>query len=167
MFNMLHCRPKTGGGSMYTYETVNGNIVRRKAKKIVCHCGKEWLIREDRNHSGLCRSCKMKYDKNPRYGKDPHNKGDATYNRREYFKEFYRNKRLSNRKRAVEELGGKCLDCGIENLPLCCWDFHHVGKKTKPISQLCMYRWETVKKELEYCILLCAFCHRIRHSKDE
>ncbi len=152
---------------MFTYETVNGKIVKRKAKKVVCLCGKEWLIRADRNHSGLCRSCGFKKELNPRFGKEAHNKGIWTFNRKEYSKVYNKNKRHENKLKAVEMLGAKCQHCSIENIHPSCWDFHHVDKKESSISQLLNLSWKQIKKELESCILLCVCCHRILHSQYE
>lgn len=69
--------------------------------------------------------------------------------------------------RAVAYLGGKCQDCKRVH-PLAVYDFHHLdpSQKEASISRL-LYKkvnWDTKKTELDKCVLLCANCHRIRHS---
>lgn len=58
-----------------------------------------------------------------------------------------------------------CQDCG-ESDPVCL-DFHHLDSKTKEYDVSRM-TWgtpfEKIKKEIEKCIVLCANCHRKRHS---
>lgn len=76
-------------------------------------------------------------------------------------------KRRQDRKtRAVERLGGKCTDCN-KSYPLSCYDFHHTNPEEKdfnPCSGLTKTD-EVFFAEIDKCILLCANCHRIRHSK--
>ena len=71
------------------------------------------------------------------------------------------------------EMGNKCVDCGLEvgkeNPPLC-FDFHHIGKKDFNIGGMLLAAsrsdkdYDIVKKELEKCVVVCAICHRKRHS---
>jgi len=72
-------------------------------------------------------------------------------------------RRFRTKTRAVELLGGKCKDCGWSG-HLAGYDFHHLHGKDFSIGQVANKSWEIVKQELEKCILLCARCHRIRHS---
>lgn len=76
-------------------------------------------------------------------------------------------KRRSNKKKAVEYLGGKCIDCNKE-WPLAVYDFHHLDPSQKdiPASWLMNWNWGVQQKELDKCVLLCANCHRLRHHKD-
>jgi hypothetical protein len=65
---------------------------------------------------------------------------------------------------AVRLLGGKCKDCGWDG-SVVGFDFHHSsGDKDFAISSASYKAWSSVKKELKKCVLLCAVCHRIRHS---
>jgi hypothetical protein len=65
---------------------------------------------------------------------------------------------------AVAYKGGKCVDCGLKTSEFCVYDFHHedankefaIGSNTKS--------FESIKVELDKCTLLCANCHRVRHS---
>jgi hypothetical protein len=65
-------------------------------------------------------------------------------------------------------MGGKCTDCGGV-FPLACFDFHHLDPSTKDFDP-CRGLTKSKAKlfaELEKCVLLCANCHRIRHSTYE
>ena len=70
-----------------------------------------------------------------------------------------------NKEKAIAYLGNVCFDCkGL--FPQEVYDFHHLDPKEKEISpSKAKFRsWENYKKELDKCVLLCANCHRIRHS---
>lgn len=76
---------------------------------------------------------------------------------------------LSNRLRAIEHAGSKCIDCGgiFHHSAM---DFHHLNPKTKEtaggrgLDIDCS--WPRILKELVKTILLCANCHRIRHYRE-
>jgi hypothetical protein len=79
-------------------------------------------------------------------------------------------KKLSRSKkvRAVEYLGGKCSICGY-NKCMAALDFHHKNGDDKymSIGKLLIRSWDTIQKELDKCVLLCANCHReIRYLKE-
>ena len=67
---------------------------------------------------------------------------------------------------AIEYKGGKCSKCGYDKCPDAL-DFHHVDESQKEFNLShnghCR-AWETVKKELDKCILVCANCHREIHA---
>ena len=67
--------------------------------------------------------------------------------------------------RAVAYKGGKCERCGYSK-SYAALDFHHLDKKNKlfVIGGGIYYRWETVRKELDKCIMLCSNCHREEHE---
>ena len=70
---------------------------------------------------------------------------------------------------AVIYMGGACRDCGlISDLQndLSCFDFHHLNEQEKDFAiNAWNGSWDTLERELQKCILLCACCHRKRHSK--
>lgn len=72
------------------------------------------------------------------------------------------------RKRLVAYKGGKCQSCGIiftgNNLSI--FDFHHIDPTKKTGANRNVYGYETRRKEVENCLLLCANCHRLVHSKE-
>jgi hypothetical protein len=66
------------------------------------------------------------------------------------------------KQRAVDYLGGKCKKCGY-NKSLVALDFNHLDPSKKLKNLSAMQRgnsWETIKRELDKCELLCANCHR-------
>lgn len=67
---------------------------------------------------------------------------------------------------AIEYKGGKCSKCGYDKCPDAL-DFHHVDESQKEFNLShnghCR-SWETIKKELDKCILVCSNCHREIHA---
>ena len=80
--------------------------------------------------------------------------------------EYSDERRRSIKIKAIEYLGGKCVDCGIVDDP-CIYDFHHVDPTIKEIAFGTRggKSFESLKSELDKCVLLCANCHRKRHNK--
>ncbi len=77
----------------------------------------------------------------------------------------YTTERFRRRKKqAVEYKGSRCVDCGGV-FPYYVYDFHHLDptQKEMQFNRLRRRSWETIKAELDKCVLLCANCHRIRH----
>jgi predicted transcriptional regulator len=79
------------------------------------------------------------------------------------------NKRVFYKKQLVEYKGGKCEKCGY-NSCLNALEFHHRDPTEKEISITNLFKWgkldfESAKKEIDKCSLLCANCHREIHSK--
>ena len=66
--------------------------------------------------------------------------------------------------KAIQYLGGKCVDCGYMGHPVA-FDFDHKNplEKEFKISGKYKFRWKELKKELNKCSLRCSNCHRIRH----
>lgn len=63
--------------------------------------------------------------------------------------------------------GGKCEHCGADDLPMCCYHFHHIGKKDFLIGRKLYQRIsKELMDELDKCILLCANCHAIQHYNE-
>jgi predicted HNH restriction endonuclease len=74
-------------------------------------------------------------------------------------------RRQSHKKRAVELLGGKCSICGY-NKYIGALEFHHTDPTKKDMTIAGSgKKWETIKEEVEKCMLLCANCHREMHCK--
>lgn len=107
-------------------------------------CGKEI---SHKNNTKICFDCRSKYKK---------------YDNQYYYLKDFR-KRL--KEKAVEYKGGKCVICGY-NKSLRALDFHHVDetKKDFSISRNTNRSWESIKKELDKCILVCSNCHREIHD---
>lgn len=64
----------------------------------------------------------------------------------------------------IKEISG-CVRCGESDIA--CLDFHHTGdeKKDFTISKVIGlgYSIDSIKKEIDKCIILCANCHRKLH----
>jgi hypothetical protein len=66
--------------------------------------------------------------------------------------------------RAVELLGGKCSCCGY-NKYIGALEFHHKNPSEKDFEVVkTLRKWESILKELNKCVLLCANCHREEHA---
>ena len=148
---------------------------RRRARKITCEgCGTEWLVRKDRKHSGYCRSCKFSGEKNPSYGKQPHNYINGKRDK-ECTTEYSKKVRRERKKKIILMMGNMCHHCGAKNLPICCYHTHHVDPETKVFSimsklnenRLFKNNWEIILQEIKKCELLCIHCHKIHHFGDE
>jgi len=86
--------------------------------------------------------------------------------RAEYLKKAVDKRRKMIRKMAVEYKGYKCAICGYDKC-LQALEFHHIDSNSKDFgisAKRYTRSWESVKKELDKCILLCANCHRELHE---
>lgn len=64
---------------------------------------------------------------------------------------------------AVKYKGGKCRKCGYKKC-VGAMDFHHIDPKEKDFTiSGNAGKWETLKKELDKCELLCKNCHAEQH----
>ena len=73
--------------------------------------------------------------------------------------------RYKNKIELQEYLGGRCERCGNDDHRVL--DFHHTKDKKFTISGRLHCSIADLKEEADKCILLCANCHRIEHSKDK
>ena len=64
---------------------------------------------------------------------------------------------------AIEFLGKKCVSCGW-NGDQAALQFHHLKGKDFTIGNVANKSWDSIKKEMQKCVLLCANCHSIEHS---
>ncbi|MDP1706214.1 MAG: hypothetical protein Q8L36_00070 [bacterium] len=90
-------------------------------------------------------------------------KDKRTYaDRREELIRAVAKRRRKIKQLSIEYKGGKCQLCGYSKYQGAL-DLHHKNPKTKlfGIGDKGYTRsWETVKKELDKCVLVCANCHR-------
>ena len=78
-------------------------------------------------------------------------------------------RRLAYRISAANYKNNECEICGlkrntIDDLEI--FDFHHIDKINKSFElgdNIESKKWETVKQELDKCMMLCANCHRKQH----
>jgi len=115
----------------------------------------KWPKDEDGRIIRRCRSCSRI---NP----------DAKVHNTSILIDEHRKKRMAQKVRAIRYLGGKCMDCDLvyDGTNAYAFDFHHRDpsqKKFLPTSK--NYSWEKCRIELDKCDLLCAICHRARHSE--
>lgn len=68
------------------------------------------------------------------------------------------------KQRAVDYMGGKCQKCEITGDPSI-FDFHHKIPEEKDfdLASKKLSSFDTIKPELDKCMLLCACCHRLVH----
>ena len=71
-------------------------------------------------------------------------------------------RRVRTKKAAVHFLGGACVGCGEKDFVVL--EFHHLRSKDFNLGEISNKSWDKVKKELKKCSLLCANCHRRKHS---
>ena len=66
---------------------------------------------------------------------------------------------------AIKLLGGRCVKCGWQGNQAA-FQFHHRNPKEKDfiIGNVANKSWDSIKAEMQKCILLCANCHMIEHS---
>ncbi len=66
---------------------------------------------------------------------------------------------------AIKYLGSKCQKCDWYGNQAA-MQFHHKDKNKKDfiIGNVANKSWDSIKKEMQKCILLCANCHMIEHS---
>jgi len=73
-------------------------------------------------------------------------------------------RRLKLKLKFVEQLGGKCTECGYKELPEIL-NFHHIdeGKKGFTISYNYNLSEKKLNEEVKKCKLLCPTCHTKHH----
>lgn len=76
-------------------------------------------------------------------------------------------KRKLLKQKCVDYKGGCCQQCGY-NKSNAALDFHHLDPTYKEFNfSKKKVKWETLQKELDKCILVCANCHREIHEKEK
>jgi hypothetical protein len=76
-------------------------------------------------------------------------------------------RRKKIKEKAINYKGGCCQKCGY-NKCVGALEFHHLNPNEKDFSLSSngySLSWETIKKELDKCILVCANCHREIHEE--
>lgn len=87
--------------------------------------------------------------------------------RNKKYKTNVNTKRALLKAKFILQKGNKCNKCGVENLPICCYEFHHRDHKEKEftISLYLSGKKANLQNELDKCDLLCSYCHSIEHAK--
>lgn len=108
--------------------------------------------------NNICLKCKSEYEKQHQMGN-----------------KYQRNRRRKIKLRLIKQLGGKCGICGYDDLSiLCVFDVHHLkeNKKKFDITKIIntkgfkIFTDPEITKELKFCVLVCANCHRKIHYKE-
>jgi hypothetical protein len=132
-------------------------MYKDKVKLLEYDRNRKATIRAQRRANGLCTVC----GKPGRVGK---RECETCLKRRMQKRELLKRK-------AVEYLGGRCVDCGLQTDIIAVYDFHHkdMDEKAGIISDFLTVKksWKAIQEELDKCVLLCANCHRIRHAQRE
>lgn len=79
-------------------------------------------------------------------------------------KEWHKKTKIETKKWAINYKGGECARCGVSNLPIVCYQFHHIDPKSKkynPGRLIVQKPNKKLKDELDKCVLVCANCHMI------
>lgn len=101
--------------------------------------------------NSYCRECERKKARASAKNVTPEKRQQYATNRQS---RYYR--RLE---KAVEILGGVCVDCGSDQD----LEFDHV-EEGNSIPTIIMRRWSYVLTELSKCELRCAVCHAVKHG---
>lgn len=114
-----------------------------------------------------CPDCKITKNLTEFYACKSRNKGVMCYCKLCFNKRCQQ--RWINRKlKAISYKGGKCIDCNLQlqNSHYAVFEFHHLDPSLKDHDwgKLRLTSWAKITQELDKCVLLCANCHRIRHS---
>ena len=109
-----------------------------------------------------CNKCGVEKSKDEFY-KRRENKGISSQCK-ECFKELTNELQRDWKIKAVEYKGGKCVRCGY-NKCVGALDFHHEDPATKEyaLGSGRKRNFESMKSELDKCVLLCSNCHREEH----
>lgn len=115
----------------------------------------------------LCSRCKLQHDVSKFYKKS---KDKLQPYCKTCHNKIFLQRWIDRKIWAIQYKGNHCVDCNISHpkYPYQVFDFHHIDPKHKDMDWS-MIRLATKSKmisELDKCVLLCANCHRIRHSKN-
>lgn len=107
----------------------------------------------------MCKKCKSDY------GKAHYNKNKDAYKRKA--KAFTKKARIRNKNFIIEyKKAHPCKKCGFTDYRAL--QFHHArGDKFKSLSDMAhrIYSIKNIENEIKKCVVLCANCHMILHSK--
>ena len=113
----------------------------------------------------ICGKCKQEKSKDDFYEQNDRTNGASFC--KECFNKYCIDRWRNRKIKAVEYKGGECKDCGFSYplYPADIFDFHHLNPAEKDYNwtKLRLRSWDSIKLELDKCVMLCANCHRIRH----
>lgn len=108
-----------------------------------------------------CSCCEEEKEKDQFYKKGKRLQSMCKKCFNSYCAERWRQRKI----KAVEYKGGECLDCN-NKYPMAVYEFHHLDPNEKEFAwnKMRLVSDDKLYNELDKCVLLCANCHRIRHS---
>lgn len=116
-----------------------------------------------------CFDCKIKKPVSQFYPQKNHLYNVMSYCKSCFSKRCIR-RWIQRKKEAIVYKGSECERChlNIKDSHYSVFEFHHKDKSQKDYdwTKLRLHSKDTIKKELDKCMLLCANCHRIIHSLD-
>lgn len=106
----------------------------------------------------VCLLCDKKYVYTPRSGHSLQQCSSCRAN----------SKRNTKKLRMIAYKGGCCIRCGYNKSPRAL-HFHHLDSQAKEftLSNSRVYKWDTLKAELDKCVLVCANCHAELHEEQQ
>lgn len=117
----------------------------------------------------LCSKCNLEKSPTDFYAKSGRQNQLQSYCKQcNHTNVLYRQRRFKSQ--CVEYKGGSCESCGYSKC-IGALEFHHKDPSQKDftLARAKLTSWvkneEKIKKEIDKCILLCANCHREKHSK--
>ena len=119
----------------------------------------------------ICTQCQTEKEDNNFYKQQQKGKNGQTWYYLDSMCKPCRSSYTSTRRRTckmqiIEYLGGECKGCKTVGHPSI-YDCHHLDPSQKDFSPSKQNRkFETIKDELDKCVLLCANCHRRVHAGD-
>lgn len=133
--------------------------------KVCNRCGQEKSVTEFYRRSGTrhglqpwCRQCSSDVGKKYYADHRAERRYSVKYARR-------RTKIVGRKEAAVAYKGGCCTRCGYDRY-VGALEFHHLDPMEKEWqlgSRLPNGRWESLKAELDKCVLVCSNCHKEIH----
>lgn len=116
-----------------------------------------WRDKKKGTLRGHCFECQRQYGRN------------HYVNNKKYYKDRNDEKRENNCKKMMKHLSNNpCIDCGEKDIVVLQFD-HNIGDKRSEVTKLVwgLYSWDTVKKEIDKCVVRCSNCHIKRHARED
>lgn len=161
---------KTCGNSFPTWVKVGGERKSMHSRINCLDCvpfgarPKHYYSKNKDGQNKICTRCNQSKDTSEFYKAG---RGGFTHYCKSCNKKISNDRRLKDKIKAVELLGGKCSKCGYDKC-YDAFDFHHVSSDEKSfnLNKFGRTSWSMLEKELKKCVLLCANCHREEHANE-
>jgi len=113
----------------------------------------------------ICTKCKLRKNETEFYRKGKSKRTNSFC--KKCFNKYCSDRWVQKKLEAIEYLGGCCSICGYKK-HYGALEFHHKDPTIKKFQwdKARKLKKETIKKELDKCILVCANCHREIHEME-